>query len=94
MRKLQNRLIGEGVEKKKRPKSTTYQRALCLSTCTTVVINAALVHHTNTAIMVGAVVELLGWILNFANLLWWSYEYKRNLDAIFESFCQNIGATG
>jgi hypothetical protein len=86
MRKLQNRLVGEGIEKKKRAKSTTYQRALCLSTCTAIVLNAALVHHTITAIMVCAVVELLCWALNFANLLWWSYEYRRNLDATFHSF--------
>jgi hypothetical protein len=87
MRKLQNRLLEEGIDKKKRVKSTTYQRALCLSTCTAVVINATLVHHTNnTAIMICTVVELLGWALNLANLLWWSYEYKRNLDATFDSF--------
>ncbi len=86
MRKLQNRLVGEGMEKKERAKATTYQRDLCLSTCTAVVINAALVQQTNTAIMVCAVVELLCWALNFGNLLWWSYEYRLNLDATFDSF--------
>jgi hypothetical protein len=86
MRKLQNRLVEEGMQKKMRVKSTNYQNFLCLSTCTAVVINAALVNLNNTAIMVCAVMELLGWALNLANLLWWSYEYKRSLNATFDSF--------